>query len=521
MGATKLREVLEDEHKCTIGYDTVADGRNIALKKLHGAWEDSFQLLYNWREEVLKHSPNSVIEIDTLEVDGKVYFYRFFCALSPCIEGFLEGCRPYLSIDSTALNGRWNGHLASATALDGNNWMYPVAFGFIDGETSDNWEWFMTQLNKAIGDLPQLAICTDACKGLETAVKQVFPHAEHRECFRHLMKNFFKKFGGDSFSKMYPAARAYRTEVFQYFFNHVKDASDEVLPWLDNHHKFLWMRSAFNPIFKCDYITNNLAECFNNWIKDWKDLPVCELADKIREKLMVLWRKRRQIGQKLNGRILPTIIRQLKMKTRNLGHLTVISSDSIAAEIWEVNTIHNRHVVRTYLHECTCMEWQHTGKPCQHALALITAQETVDVDLEPFVHEYFSVENFRNAYKRLIEPLPDKTQWPQVQLASRVEGPLDKKGAGRYRKLRIKGCLEGGSGGKGKKAAKEAAKEADNAAAEEEAMQAGKPKRQLIRGQRTCKGCGELGHTASSYKCRLNGTKKRYILVSFYYYFVF
>jgi hypothetical protein len=184
MGANKLQDALQEDHKCTIGYGIVADGRNIALKKLHGSWEDSFQLLYNWGVEVLKHSPNSVIEIDTLEVDGKVYFYRFFFALSPCIEGFLEGCRPYLSIDSTALNGRWNGYLASSTALDGNNWMYPVAFGFIDGETSNNCEWFMTQLHKAIGDPPHLAICTDACKSLETVVIQVFPHVEHRECRR-------------------------------------------------------------------------------------------------------------------------------------------------------------------------------------------------------------------------------------------------------------------------------------------------------------------------------------------------
>ena len=95
------------------------------------------------------------------------------------------------------------------------------------------------------------------------------------------------------------------------------------------------MRSAFNPEIKCDYITNNLAECFNNWIKDWKDLPVVELADKIREMLMVLWRKRRQIGQKFNGRILPTVIRQLKMRTRG-----VITSDSIAVEIWAGPTRH-------------------------------------------------------------------------------------------------------------------------------------------------------------------------------------
>src|SRR5438128_4661527 len=77
----------------------------------------------------------SVVEIDTQVVDGRVYFHKFFCALKPCVDGFLEGCRPYLSIDSTALNGRWNGHLAVATGVDGNNWMYPVAFGFFDSET--------------------------------------------------------------------------------------------------------------------------------------------------------------------------------------------------------------------------------------------------------------------------------------------------------------------------------------------------------------------------------------------------
>lgn len=48
----------------------------------------------------MERSPGSVIEIDTKEVDGNVYFHRFFCA---CIIGLLIGCRPYLSIDSPAL----------------------------------------------------------------------------------------------------------------------------------------------------------------------------------------------------------------------------------------------------------------------------------------------------------------------------------------------------------------------------------------------------------------------------------
>ena len=83
-------------------------------------------------------------------------------------------------VGSTALNGRWSGHLPSATALDGHNWMFPVAFGFFYGESTDNWTWFMQQLQKVIGNPPHLAICSDACKGLENAVKKVYLWTEHR-----------------------------------------------------------------------------------------------------------------------------------------------------------------------------------------------------------------------------------------------------------------------------------------------------------------------------------------------------
>jgi len=50
-----------------------------------------------------------------------------------------------------------------------------VAFGLFDSETKEIWVWFMEQLRKAIGPMDKLAICTDACKGLESAVKAVFP----------------------------------------------------------------------------------------------------------------------------------------------------------------------------------------------------------------------------------------------------------------------------------------------------------------------------------------------------------
>jgi transposase-like protein len=152
----------------------------------------------------------------------------------------------------------------------------------------------MEHLRKAIGDPPLLVVSSDACKGLENAVKNVFLHSEQRECFRHLMDNYVKKYGGAE--NMYPAARAYRKVVHEHYKAIVRRNRD-VAAWLDRYHSLLWYRSIFNPAIKCDYVTNNIAESFNNWIKDIKDLPMCKLPDKIREKVMELFHRRRRIGR--------------------------------------------------------------------------------------------------------------------------------------------------------------------------------------------------------------------------------
>ena len=92
------------------------------MKALYGDWANTFRMLYSFKAEVEKRSPGSVVEIDTkVSDDGKVFFFKFFMALKPCIDGFKAGCRPYLSIDSSFLTGKWNGQLASCNALDGHN----------------------------------------------------------------------------------------------------------------------------------------------------------------------------------------------------------------------------------------------------------------------------------------------------------------------------------------------------------------------------------------------------------------
>ena len=169
--------------------------------------------------------------------------------------------------------------MPSATGLDGHNWMFPVAFGFFDSETTENWTGFTQQLQKAIGNPPALALSSDACKGLKNAIKTVYPWAEHRECFLHLMRNFVKQFQGPAYGCMYPAARTFQPEYHEYLMNKIYEASVKVNPYLDQHHSLLWMRSKFSTQIKCDHITSNVAEVWNQWVKEIKDLPIAELAD--------------------------------------------------------------------------------------------------------------------------------------------------------------------------------------------------------------------------------------------------
>ena len=72
-------------------------------------------------------------------------FYLF----EACHQGFLRGCMPYLAMDATALTGRWKGQLVAACAVDGHNWLFPVAFGVVEVESEQSWRWFLDNLRRS------------------------------------------------------------------------------------------------------------------------------------------------------------------------------------------------------------------------------------------------------------------------------------------------------------------------------------------------------------------------------------
>ncbi|WVZ93737.1 hypothetical protein U9M48_039694 [Paspalum notatum var. saurae] len=238
---------------------------------------------YKVKAEIEKSSLGSHVTIDHHKIGTKNRFRRMFFALKPCVDGFINGCRPYLAIDNTFLTGRYKGQLATAIAVDGHNWMYPVAFGVFDFKTNENWTWFMQKVKEAIGSPNGLAICTDAGGPVMTGVKDVYPEAEHRECMFHLVSNFKKRYLGKVFTEyLWAAVYSWQPYFFKKHWHAMEKAIPKATKYLRDCTKRLWTRSQFSTIYKVDYVINNLAESFNKWIKEFKAMNLDDLMDKIR-----------------------------------------------------------------------------------------------------------------------------------------------------------------------------------------------------------------------------------------------
>jgi hypothetical protein len=96
--------------------------RKLVVDKVFGKWQDNFDVLFRWwKAEVERRCPGSVVVIEYHQINEKRCFRRLFVAFKSCVDRFLRGCRPYLSIDSTFLTGMFKGQLAAACVIDGHN----------------------------------------------------------------------------------------------------------------------------------------------------------------------------------------------------------------------------------------------------------------------------------------------------------------------------------------------------------------------------------------------------------------
>ncbi|XP_039120415.1 uncharacterized protein LOC120256815 [Dioscorea cayenensis subsp. rotundata] len=309
--------------------------------------------------------------------------------------------------------------MAAASAIDGCNQLFLVAYGILESENIESWTWFLNGLYEAIGLPNGLVLASDRQKRLEEAICRVYPSVEHRTCVRHMYKNFKKKFRGKSLQKsVWAAARSYTIEDL-------------------GKKPEIWSRSQFSTVCKCDYITNNISEAFNAWVAEARERPVLDLLDTIKQKIMVTMDKRRRMAIKWNDDIVPSVKKYVRNLSRGLAAYEVQrGSDSKA----EVSYKGQRCEVLLTDGICSCRKWQVSGIPCVHAMSFIFSIR--GAKWEEYVDLYFSVEKTGVAYNLEIAPMPDISQWISNGQLDGLLPPLSRRLTGRPKKNRISAADE-------------------------------------------------------------------------------
>ncbi|CAI0542687.1 unnamed protein product [Linum tenue] len=389
-----------------------------ARVEMLGSYTEAYKKLPWYCERLQEANPGSSTNLVVDNESNK--FQRLFISYRALVEGFQNGCRPVLYLDSTPLRSKHHEILLTASALDGDDGIFPVSYAIVDIENKDSWQWFLDQLRSAISSSEPITFVSDKEKELRESVLEVFTGSYHRYSLYHLLEEFKRNlkgpFHGDGRPSlpvnMLAAACTRRLETFNMLLERIKDVSVKAHEWLVQIDPENWASSHFKgeqyTPEKPD--TFNTAEFYSKWIDEVWEMPITMKLEAIRGKIMELMqsRKTESDGWTTTMRITPSKEKKLQEEGTRARSYKVLFSNGILFEV------HDRliNVVDTHSRKCTCMEWVVNEFPCCHAIAVSIRTGHVAYD---YCSQYFSVERYRATYSGSINPVTDPYSPPEEE----------------------------------------------------------------------------------------------------------
>ncbi|XP_026377934.1 uncharacterized protein LOC113272293 [Papaver somniferum] len=382
---------------------------------MFGSYEDGYKWIPKVLEQIKKKNRGSIGVVAT---DMDKYFSYCCLSFKAYLEGFKNGCRPFIGLDGCHLNGKYGGVLLSAVALDGNNGMYPLAIFICDCENKENWILFLNLIKDMLLEHPApLTFISDRQKGLIPAIQIVFPSNRTRYWFRHMYENFKTKHKGVHMKTLaWGATKAYRdTDHTRYMALMEKD-NKKAHQWFEDVPTIQWARSTFDHTSKCEHVTNNFTECLNSWLVELRCKPIHMILEGFNLKMMNLMFDRKMIAKKweaeglilvpIDDRIMKNII-NLKRRYQLFGSEEYIwcVMNYLTSRRWEVNLTKKT---------CTCCVWEITGIPCVHVVAVACH---LRMDPNSLVEEYHKVSAYKKAYGGRVEPCASQDGWIEMSSA--------------------------------------------------------------------------------------------------------
>ncbi|KAK6915740.1 MULE transposase domain [Dillenia turbinata] len=403
----KPKDIVNDikqEYGIQLNYFQAWRGKEIAKEQLQGSYKEAYKQLPIFCEKIMETNPGSLATFTTKEDSS---FHRLFVSFHASLYGFQQGCRPLLFLDSIPLKSKYQGMLLAATAVDGDDGFFPVAFAIVDAETDDNWRWFLIQLQAALSTSQAITFVADRQKGLKESISTTFENSFHGYCLRYLSEQLLKELKGQFSNEVkrlmvmdfYAAAYAPKLEEFQRCAETIKNISLEAYNWVMQSEPKHWANAFFEGA-RYNHMMSNFGELFYSWVSEANELPIIQMVDVIRGKIMGLICARREDSNRWLTRLTPSMEGKLEKENLKVRSLQVLLS---AGSTFEVRG-DSVEIVDIDNWACTCKGWQLSGLPCCHAIAVFSCIGRNPYD---YCSRYFTTEVYRLTYTESINPISD------------------------------------------------------------------------------------------------------------------
>ncbi|KAI8523561.1 hypothetical protein RHMOL_Rhmol13G0083900 [Rhododendron molle] len=419
---------LVNEHGCGSTYRTnkhkrvtsslvASEVTSMVQKKNNTSPTDlSFDKL-RWYVEAAKiANPGSLLKLEVDPVSKE--FSRLFVSFNACITGF-NHCRPFLCLDGTHLKGRFKGCLLAATGKD---------------------------ILKTILSTRPITFISDRNHGLVSNIPAVFPDCHHTYCLYHLQFNLKDHFPGrfrqgyrNRLVKLFNAI-AYAPSVSAYmiceaeFYEHGGDKAKTFIASVPKQH---WTNAYFQG-HRYGEMSSSAIESFNNWILAARLMPIMNLVEELRSKIMIQMSCRREEASRWVSQICPDMDAKLAKRIDKGRSWRVYKSKTGLYEVKSVPAV----LVNLEEGTCSCGAWQYNGFLCAHAATVLVKTCGAEGSLAGYIDPFYHVEAYRLTYQDNIHPVLAMDILDFTEGSTRViKAPKNRRQAGRpcVKRIRSRG----------------------------------------------------------------------------------
>ncbi|CAH9129598.1 unnamed protein product [Cuscuta epithymum] len=423
---------IKREYGITLNYSQAWRAKEIAREQLQGSYKEAYTQIPLLCQKIIETNPGSLATFATKEDSS---FHHLFIAFHASITGFKQGCRPLLFLDSTLLYAKYQGTLLAAIGSDGNDGFFPVAFAVVDEETDDNWHWFLSELKPVVLTTQPITFVSDFQKGIRESLQEIFgKDCYHGFCLRYLAEKLNKDLKGQfshearrlMVQDLYAAAYALKLEEFDRCAENIKAISPEAYDWVMRSEPDHWA-NAFFAGARYDQLTCNFGQPFYDWVSEVNELPITQMVDVLRGKMMELIYTRRVESSQWVEKLTPVSEHKLQNEISKARPLQVLMSHGSTFEV-RSETVDSVDIDQW---DCSCKGWQLNGIPCCHAIAVFEW-----IGSSPYVYcsRYFTTECYRLTYVESINPVPNVEKLDvtdEQQMVVLVTPPPNKRPPGR------------------------------------------------------------------------------------------